>query len=194
MAYGENSPEFGALLTSEGLVAMEKGRREEALQKFRRALDVAREVYGPDSTQTASAAHNVADQLLELGQPGEALPLYREAMRARLLRLNRNHPNILVNQLKIARCECERAVRRGGARLADGAAAWPDAAVGRSGLLVAASFRWIACCARAAWPKRPRCSSAGSRGHAKLRGEDATRVERVRATLPRGRGGGAPAG
>jgi len=186
-AYGEDSPEFGALLTSEGLVAMEKGRREEALQKFRRALDVAREVYGPDATQTASAAHNVADQLLELGQPGEALPLYREAMRARLLRLNRNHPNILVNQLKIARCECELgqydAAARDFAESRSGMAG--RMAVGHPGLLVAASFQ-VDCLLRQgrvaeAAALFEREVPADARG--KLRGEDATRVERVRAAL-----------
>lgn len=141
-SFGERSPEFAALLSYEGIVANRAGRKEEALDKFQRALVVARSVYGPDALLSAIAAHNVGDALIEMGRAEEALAIYREALRVRLLRLPANNQAVLVNRLQIARSEC--ALGQYGTADADFASSRAALAArmveGHPSLLVAAAF------------------------------------------------------
>jgi eukaryotic-like serine/threonine-protein kinase len=186
-AFGERSGEFAGVLNYEGLIAQEARRNDEALERFQRALVVGREAWGPSAERTSAVAHNVGDVLFDLGRPADALPYYRDALRARLERLPYTNLSVLVNRLQIARSECalgdHDSAARGFAEARGGMAA--RLSPGHPALVVAAALE-VDCLLR-----QRRIADAGAlfarevpdAARARLHGRDAARVEAIRKAL-----------
>ena len=71
-----------------------QGRTAEALEPYRRALDLADRAVGPGNPQKALLLNNMADVYAALGRPKDALPLLRQALQIISTAKGADHPDI----------------------------------------------------------------------------------------------------
>ncbi|MCB9753296.1 MAG: tetratricopeptide repeat protein [Myxococcales bacterium] len=78
------------------------GRYDEAIAKYRRALDLTITLDGPDDPEVAGALNNLANVLDDKGVHEEAIQHYRRALEIFERALGDEHPNVATNLLNLA--------------------------------------------------------------------------------------------
>jgi serine/threonine-protein kinase len=99
--WGERHPSVARCLNLLGAIHRELGQVVEAEHAFLAAIELQRELYGPRHPVLARTLYNRATQLqFELGRPGAAEPLYREAVETARAAFDDPHHAALGNYLR----------------------------------------------------------------------------------------------
>ena len=91
------------LLNSATFRLLDAGQVDTARPLLDRALDIAREVLGPDHPETLTARGNLARWLGETGQPAQAADQFRDLLTDVLRVLGPDHPDTLTTRGSLAR-------------------------------------------------------------------------------------------
>jgi serine/threonine-protein kinase len=103
-AYAGPHRRIGLVHNDIGALALRRGRHDEAIASFRRALEVYRTVYPDGRSQYISVAlANLGTAYLEKGQVTEAERLLREAVALSTTVLTRTHSSTAIAELKLGR-------------------------------------------------------------------------------------------
>ncbi len=87
--------------TSAGTLLYTVGRYEDAITRYRRALELTVEVDGPEDPEVAGALNNLANVLDDKGAHEEAIQHYRRALEIFERALGDEHPNVATNLLNL---------------------------------------------------------------------------------------------
>ena len=101
--YGPVHQRVAVALNELGLLAVKRGKLDEAEARFRRAVDIDRAVYGGRHQSVALETANLASVYLQKDQYALAEQLFREAIACYQLTLPPGHLNIGIAELKLGR-------------------------------------------------------------------------------------------
>jgi len=105
-AFGDGSLEYADVLDLDCIVAEARSEYERAEAACRKALSIREPTLEPSSPSLANGYHNLADMLLHLRRPAEALALYQRALELRLKTLAPKQQQVISTRLKIAEAQC----------------------------------------------------------------------------------------
>ena len=89
-------------LTVEVLTLCQQGKYQDALKVAQRALQVAKETFGPNDPKVATSMNNLATVYRIQGNYIEAESLYKQALTAKELALGPNHPKVATSLNNLA--------------------------------------------------------------------------------------------
>jgi CHAT domain-containing protein/Flp pilus assembly protein TadD len=81
-------------LQAKGNSQSNAGQYQEAISSYSKALELARQIYGPDHVQTTPLLNNLAAMHWNLGQFAEAEPLFRRCLAIQEKHLGENHAEV----------------------------------------------------------------------------------------------------
>jgi serine/threonine protein kinase/tetratricopeptide (TPR) repeat protein len=95
---------WGDYLDTEGSVLWAARRKEDALLRYRQALPLFEQVWGPKHPEVAGVLNNIGLLLLELDRPDDALDSIRRSLAIRETALGPEHPEVgkMLNNLGLA--------------------------------------------------------------------------------------------
>ncbi len=99
--------ELAASLGELAIVRSHLGDRESAIPLFREALDIRRDIFGPEHTLVATSANDLAVPLAQSGDLDAAGTLFREAYEIRRKLLGEEHPDVTESLNNVARLHQE---------------------------------------------------------------------------------------
>jgi tetratricopeptide (TPR) repeat protein len=104
--FGDTSIEYADVLDLDCVISESKNNYARAEGACRKALQIHEATLEPTSPTLANGYHNLADMLMHLQRPAEALPLYQHALELRLRVLAPKQQQVISTQLKIAEARC----------------------------------------------------------------------------------------
>ena len=105
-AFGEGSLEYADVLDLDCIVGEARNDYVRAETACRKALAIREPVLEPTAPSVINGYHNLADMLLHLKRPAEALALYQRALELRLKTLDPKQQQVISTRLKIAEAQC----------------------------------------------------------------------------------------
>jgi tetratricopeptide (TPR) repeat protein len=94
---------IGWLYNAAGCGFCDLGRYGEALEEYKKALDIRERVLGKDHPSTAATYNNIANVYNSQGLYGEALEEYKKALDIKERKLGKDHPDTAVTYNNIAK-------------------------------------------------------------------------------------------
>jgi serine/threonine-protein kinase len=119
--FGAGSLEYADVLDLDCIGGEARNDYVRAEAACRKALAIREPTLEPTSPSLANGYHNLADMLLHLKRPAEALALYRHALELRLKTLAPKQQQVISTRLKIAEAQCLTGDFAGGRREFDAA-------------------------------------------------------------------------
>jgi len=98
---GTDMPGLAAIETSRGRISALKGDSEDALKRYRRALDLRVEAIGPEDDRIALYRVNVGQSLQNLGRFDDARDEFEGAWRTLTASLGPEHPNVAKSRMAL---------------------------------------------------------------------------------------------
>jgi tetratricopeptide (TPR) repeat protein len=123
IAFGEQSLDYADVLTIQCELRGISGDHAAASDCWRQALAIYEQA--PDAEQAVAIADdNIADNLVKLGKPGDALPFFVQELAARSRNFAPDNPSVIHARVQIAKTRCltgdlDRAVREFDAAIID---------------------------------------------------------------------------